>query len=273
MSDFITASDIVFVLSGGSANSNPNQSLGGNPSSHQITGSINNLFDDISPEEALAGREEHRCFYIFNNSEDYTLYELELYIESSTEGGSSIDIGVRVADEVQKITIENVASGGTITFAYEEETAVVNYDADGDVWATNVETALLTFTAFHDISVEFGETVDDFIFFVTFQGVDTERAFSLITVDDNSLTGDPTVTITRTTTGSPINSIPSALGTETTPPAGVDFVDASEEEPLILNDLGPGEGVPIWVRRTTPAESDPLPDDGFTLRLKGKPFV
>lgn len=273
MSDYVTAGDIVFTLSGGSANTDPNSSLGGSPSAYEITGSVNNLFDDVTADEAEDGHTGHRCFYVFNNSELHTLYDTELYIETEVEDGATVELGLRTSNEVQKITIENTASGGTLTIGYEDDSAVINYDADGDTWAQNFETGIMTLDGISEVSVEFGETVDSFIFFVTFNGEEAGRSFDLLEVVANGLTSSPDVTISRVAAGSPINSIPSAIATETSPPVGVDFTDSTEEEPLTIGDLRPGDGVPVWVRRTVAVGSDPLPDDGFTLRLRGKPFV
>ena len=65
----VVSGDIVYFMSGGSGNSNPNNSIGGDPSSSPISGLVNNLFDNISPEETTAGKTDYRCFYIFNSYE------------------------------------------------------------------------------------------------------------------------------------------------------------------------------------------------------------
>jgi len=56
-----------FRLSGGENNTNPNGSLGGQMSDTAITTDVlQNLFDNISRNEALITRTEYRCIYLFN---------------------------------------------------------------------------------------------------------------------------------------------------------------------------------------------------------------
>ncbi len=54
-------------LSGGVGNTNPNGSLGSTMSSTQLTDdTIGNLFDNIPRQQALIGRTEFRCIYVYN---------------------------------------------------------------------------------------------------------------------------------------------------------------------------------------------------------------
>jgi hypothetical protein len=56
-----------WYYSGGASNNNPEISYGGAKSSVELSGTaLNNLFDDSSGEEALAGRTEYRCLYVQN---------------------------------------------------------------------------------------------------------------------------------------------------------------------------------------------------------------
>ncbi len=58
---------IEYRLSGGQFNAVPNGSLGGQRSDTLITtDTLENLFDNITRAEALVGRTEYRCFYVFN---------------------------------------------------------------------------------------------------------------------------------------------------------------------------------------------------------------
>ncbi len=58
---------VEYRLSGGQFNASGNGSLGGQRSDTLITtDTIENLFDNISRAEALVGRTEYRCFYVFN---------------------------------------------------------------------------------------------------------------------------------------------------------------------------------------------------------------
>jgi len=58
---------IEYRLSGGEFNAAANGSLGGQLSDTAwTTDTLENLFDNISRAEALIGRTEYRCFYVFN---------------------------------------------------------------------------------------------------------------------------------------------------------------------------------------------------------------
>lgn len=91
----VSISDVQFRLSGGSANTNPNNSLGGQISTTQINPTNpQNLFDNISSAEASAGDIEYRCFYVFNSNATDTFFEVTVYISSQTTSTStSIEIG------------------------------------------------------------------------------------------------------------------------------------------------------------------------------------
>jgi|GEM_PF-6537689 len=56
-------------LSGGSSNNDPKGSLGGIMSSTAVTdNTLENAFDNITRSEALTGKTEYRCFYVYNPS-------------------------------------------------------------------------------------------------------------------------------------------------------------------------------------------------------------
>ncbi len=74
----INPSDLSLVYSGSSTNNDPNLSLGGASSSFRVSSDvINNLFDDVQPEESLEGHEDYRCLYMFNDSEE-TAYNITI---------------------------------------------------------------------------------------------------------------------------------------------------------------------------------------------------
>ncbi len=57
------AADLIFTLTGGASNSDPDASLGGVGSSQELSGTpLNNLFDNVEPDEATSGEQvQHRC--------------------------------------------------------------------------------------------------------------------------------------------------------------------------------------------------------------------
>ena len=70
---------LVLSLSGGAANTSPNGSLGGERSSTVVTSDIlQNIFDNITRNEALLGRTEFRCIYVYNSSGTETSVTVEL---------------------------------------------------------------------------------------------------------------------------------------------------------------------------------------------------
>lgn len=92
----IANSDIVYRLSGGSGNTDPNASLGGAKSTTAITDNVlNNLWDDISGDEGSAGDTEYRCFYVHNAHATLTLLSPVIWISSNTTStDDEVDIGI-----------------------------------------------------------------------------------------------------------------------------------------------------------------------------------
>ena len=92
----ITATDIKFYLSGGAANSNPNNSLGGIISSTAIaTGSPNTLWDDTTAAESSAGDIEYRCIYVKNTHATLTYTGPNVvWISSQSASGHLLAIGL-----------------------------------------------------------------------------------------------------------------------------------------------------------------------------------
>ena len=164
----IGTNDIAFFLSGGTGNSNPNLSLGGSPSNTPVSGVLNSLFSDVTSEQASNGLVDYRCFYVYNESETAYLYNATAYIQSQTNSGSTVQIGVSV---------------------------------------------------------------------------------------------------------NPIDTVAPLIPTENTPPTGVYFFDSGPSNKITLGTLGPGQKVPVWLKRTTPAGTDFKESDSFVLKISGKPFL
>jgi len=113
----IAASDLEFYLSGGSSNSNPNAALGGAISSSAITNaSDNNLFDDVTGDEADSGDTEYRCIYLKNNHGSITLQNSKIWISSNTTSSDdTLDIalaGEGLNSSTETIANENTAPSG-----------------------------------------------------------------------------------------------------------------------------------------------------------------
>lgn len=105
----ITSSDILWFLSGGSSNSNPNASLGGAISSVQlVNATLNNVFDDVTGDEAAAGDVEFRAIYVKNNHSTLSLTSTKIWILTNTPAtGDTIAIGIEGANGSPNQTIAN----------------------------------------------------------------------------------------------------------------------------------------------------------------------
>lgn len=97
----IVASDIVKRLSvttgsaGDSTAGTPAGALGKYVSTTAITdATLNNVFDDVSGAEALAGTTEYRCIFILNNHATLTLYAATITLQSETAGGGAITLAL-----------------------------------------------------------------------------------------------------------------------------------------------------------------------------------
>lgn len=78
-----------------------NDDLGGSPSRFEIADSpVNNLFSNVSPEDATAGLTDYRCFYIVNKYQD-TTYDITL--DTTAAVCATVNTGSVVQNDVQKI--------------------------------------------------------------------------------------------------------------------------------------------------------------------------
>jgi hypothetical protein len=118
----IVSTDILFVYSGGAANSSANANLGGAISTVGATGGTlednvaNDLFDDVSSAEQAAGDVEYRGIYVKNNHGTLTLQDARVYVTSFAE----LDVGIAVeAINTTMATIANESTAPTsVTFAH-----------------------------------------------------------------------------------------------------------------------------------------------------------
>lgn len=93
----VASTDLKWLLSGTSGNTDPNASLGGGESATEIVFSptLHNLFDDVSAAEALSGAVEFRCIYLQNDHATDTITDVKVWISTqSPSSGTSIEIGL-----------------------------------------------------------------------------------------------------------------------------------------------------------------------------------
>lgn len=270
----VNITDLSLVYTGGSNNNDPDLSLGGSPSNYPLTSNINNLFDNVDEATASSGNVDYRCIYIFNNNVADTFYNLRIYIEYVTGDESQIQFGITKITEVQNININNT-TGGSFDVSYKPpnqsttETRTVVYDSDPATWAANIQSQIRSIPTLDGISVSVSGNFTNRIFNITFDGNDY-RSHDLLTVDGTNLTGSsPTISVSRSVTGSPINSVPVSLDVSTTPPSGVTFYDSSAI--ATIGNLYPEEGFPLWFKRTVFQNSSPVSGEGFKLKIIANP--
>ena len=104
----MTADKVIWLHSGGSFNKEPDNDLGNYPSEFKIGGApnvMNNLFDDVVPEESIAGLVDYRCFYIWNSNVTSAIININLELNQCVDCGSDIEYGSKFIDDVQIVTI------------------------------------------------------------------------------------------------------------------------------------------------------------------------
>jgi hypothetical protein len=109
----IASTDIKFLLSGGSSNTDPNAALGGAASTTQITdATVANLFDNVSSAESSAGDTEYRCFYVKNNHGSLTLQNAVVWIQTNTPS-SDTSAEIALGSSAINGTEQTIANEGT----------------------------------------------------------------------------------------------------------------------------------------------------------------
>jgi len=264
----ISSTNIEFLLSGGSNNSDPSKSTGGPPSSFPVLGSINNLFSDITSEEATSGKVDYRCFYIKNSGSSGTLYDAQVSVSAQNLGGSYVEIGVAKATDVQRVDVTGTSISGTVVFSLGGSPIAVNWGGPFG-FAASLGNALTYAGATADVNYfTLGNT---YSFTVSFSGVNNNRNWPTLQVQQNNLTGGDGVTVVtrKISEGRPVNSNAPSLVTDQMSPSGVTFGGGS----ALVGKIGPGDFVPVWVRRTTLSNTQFSENDGFTVKISGRPFL
>lgn len=268
----ISSNDVTFTFSGGGSNSNPDLSLGGIPSVNPIINS--RLFDDVSESERASGITDYRCIYFNNDSNTDIMYLTEISL-SNLSDTTTIELGFDFKNERQVITISNGlnVTGGSFVLTYidlnDNYNVTVNYNSSLSTWGSNLQTALRTVPYLDNVLVSSSSSGNNVIFEIDYAGKASNRYHEILLLDTNSLTGaSTTIAITKSISGSPINQIVDEIDLETTPINRFDF----SEDTVLIGDLRPLDSVPIWIKRTVPAGTEIVENDGFTLRVRGKPF-
>jgi hypothetical protein len=266
----ITLSDISFVYSGGSNNIDPKKSIGGPPSINPVNASVNNIFSDVKKEESEAGLVDYRCFYVFNDNESNSIFNVNVYLKSQKQGLSSCQIGLSKSTEEQVLSLSSSPISGSFRLIYENYTTYpIDWDNNYLIFQKNIENAL------NDLEVLSGVVVQRIFpnnYKISFLGDDNYRNHELLTVGINDLSPSTTVSVKKSAEGQPLNSIAPRLPTISTTPSGVIFYetsDLSNETKVFIGDLRPKDGVPIWIKRTTLGSVTNDENNGFEFRFSG----
>ena len=288
----IKGTDIGYYLSGGTNNTAAFASLGGDPSSTPVHFITNSVFTDVSTLQSQTGLVDYRCIYVWNNNETDSLYNTQVFIQSEVQGGSSIQIGLPLATDVQTITIMGTPpTGFLMTLYYDTKywTGPIAYDSNYTNWAHTIQNALNNLfdvnTANSDAVLSGVQVSADFkpetsnmsqtlILTIIFSGADDNTSHPLLTESDNLNTfpGTVSVVIDKITQGGPINTIADRITNATIKPAGVLFSYPTQNSPIVLGELRPYHGFPVWIQRTTKANPNAMSNDGFILAVGGSPI-
>jgi hypothetical protein len=113
----IVSTDLKMYFSG---DGTPAGSLGGAIHATELTdNTLNNLWDDVSGDDASAGDVEYRCIYVKNTHGTLTLNSSKFWIQSNTTGGDSIKVGLDLAGlngTADDVANENTAPSPAVTF-------------------------------------------------------------------------------------------------------------------------------------------------------------
>lgn len=271
----IQSTDVTFTLSGGSSNSDPDASLGGESSVIPISGQ--RLFSDVTPEESTAGLIDYRCFYLHNENVSDSLHEASLAIIYTAPGPVVVQLGFYSSRERQVLTVLNSSSitSGSLELTYTDATGdhdfTVNWNSDSSIWAAAIQAGLNAISGLEDVIVTDYAASSNITFEIEFFGTSDLRFHDLLAVKTNSLSPTTSVGISRAVAGGPINSESDEIDVSTTIPNGIVFIDDSEF--FDIGELKSLDSVPIWVKRTVPEGTEASESDGFTFRLSGKPVA
>lgn len=263
----ITSNDIVFVYSGGSNNLDPSKSIGGDPSINTINGTLNNLFSNVNKEDSEEGITDYRCFYVFNNSEIDALFNVSIYFESQLEGISNCQLGISKSTDVQIISFSSVATSGFFTLKYENYiTKNINWNSEPSILSKNIENSLNELDILSEVSVQ---SLSPTNYSISFLGEDNNKNHDLLLTNSINLLPSTNISFSKNSEGQPLNSIAPLLATNQTPPFNVSFFNTDEINRILIGNLLPGDGFPVWIKRTTFGSISNDQDNGFTFRLNG----
>lgn len=121
----IVAGEIVFRLSGGASNTDPNAALGGARSTAGggviATDVLNNVWDNVSGAEGSTGDVEYRCIYILNTNATLTYTAPKVWISAdttSTDDEIDIGLGSSAVNGTEQTVANESTAPSAVTFSH-----------------------------------------------------------------------------------------------------------------------------------------------------------
>ena len=106
----VQSEEILFFLSGGPFNNDPEKSLGGEMSNAPLLSGINGLFSNISPSQAASGHISYRCLYVYNRSGTSSLKNAAISINHQARGGAMCFLGIPETNAVNSVAMQIFSS-------------------------------------------------------------------------------------------------------------------------------------------------------------------
>jgi alpha-tubulin suppressor-like RCC1 family protein len=272
----ISASDIIYLFSGGPANTIPSKSLGGSPSSYEVSISINNLFDDFPIDKTTETTENYRCVYVYNKSSSETFKNAKIYLDGILDNPNQLQIGMRINNEIQKLNVSGgMPANGQINIKIgSETTGDISYSGTFSDFGSAIEQAINSIpSGNYKVKVLSSQTNSNQTFQINFLDPYGKRSQSPMQIISNTL---KTLSGTSLTTqvsilsvGNPINAITPSISKDTTKPNTINFRSTSLNNTFSLGNLKPLDYFAVWIKRTITPESDASALSGATLKILG----
>ena len=129
--------------SGYTISGTPAGSLGKNAGWGVIpSGTVHNLFDVVTGDEASAGDTEYRCFFVVNKHATLTWQAVKTWFVASGAGGANTEFGI----DTTATTVSNYDGTQALTIATEQDApaGVTFYpDSSGNQWAKSTTSGII----------------------------------------------------------------------------------------------------------------------------------
>jgi len=135
----LSSLDIVFYYTNNASQATNTLSLGGSISSNTIPDNVaNNIFDDVTGDEASTGDTEYRAIAVKDTNSSYDMLNAKVYITGYTRAGSGYDTISFALEKVTGTTIQLVADESTApnTVRFTTPVGVANWTVEGAPSAT-----------------------------------------------------------------------------------------------------------------------------------------